>query len=167
MKKSFLLPSEERSFPPISRYKKNLKELLKYDFSNKSFDEINDIYFDKAIILPNAIEKLTPEAFDDLLFYRARRISDYKKNNLNLINTHSYPHPSLCKINGRSNIAGTSVFYCSDSPNSALHELNFKLGDTGVLSVWKIKADRPIKLACLLPQKLKPVNPWFRFIKRW
>ena len=163
MKKSFLLPSEERSFPPISRYKKNLKELLEYDFSSKSFDEINDIYYDKAIILPSAKEKLHPEAFDDFLFYRIRINFDFKKNDTNLINTYSYPPPSFCKKNGRSNIAGTSVFYCSDSPNSAMHEVNPKLDDTGFLSVWKIKVDRPFKLACLLPQTLKSVNPWSIF----
>lgn len=163
MKKSFLLPSEERSFPPISRYKKNLKELLEYNFSNKSFDEINDTYYDKAIILPSAKEKLHPDAFNDFLFYRVRINFDYNKNDANLINTYSYPPPSFCKKNGRSNIAGTSVFYCSDSPNSAMYEVNPKLNDTGFLSVWKIKVDRPIKLACLLPQTLKPVNPWSRF----
>ncbi len=163
MKKSFLLPSEERSFPPISRYKNNLKELLEYDFSNKSFDEINDTYYYKAIILPSAKEKLHPDAFNDFLFYRVRIKFDFKINDTNLINTYSYPPPSFCKKNGRSNIAGTSVFYCSDSPNSAMYEVNPKLNDTGFLSVWKIKVDRPIKLACLLPQILKPVNPWSRF----
>ncbi len=163
MKKSFLLPSEQNSFPSISRYKKNLNALLEFDFSNKTFDEINEIYYDNAIILPSAKEKLLPEAFDDFLFYRVRMNIDFGNNDVNLINTYSYPPPSICSKNGRSNIAGTSVFYCSDSPNSAMYEVNPKSGDKGFLSVWKMKIDRPIKLACLLPQALKPVNPWSNF----
>lgn len=161
----FLLPSEENSFPSISRYQKNLKKLLEFDFSNKSFNEINDIYYDNALILPCAKQKLHPDAFENFLFYRTRMNVDFKTSDVNLINTYSYPPPSLCGKNGRSNIAGTSVFYCSDSAESALYEVRPKINDTGFLSVWKINIDRPIKLACLLPQTLKSTNPWFHFNK--
>ena len=159
----FLLPSEENSFPPISRYKKNLKELLDFDFSDKSFEEINNIYYDNALILPSAKEKLHPEAFKDFYFYRVRMNINFKSTDTNLINTYSYPSPSLCKGNGRSNIAGTSVFYCSDSATSAMHEMKPRINDEGFLSVWKIDVNRPIKLACLLPHTLNRHNSWWSF----
>ena len=159
----FLLPSEENSFPPLYRYKKNLDSLLGSDFSDKSFKEINNFYYDNALILPSAKEKLHPEAFENFYFYRVRMNIDFKSTDTNLVNTYSYPSPSLCRKNGRSNVAGTSVFYCSDSANSAIHEMKPKIEDVGFLSVWKIKVNRPIKLACLLPVSLKRHNPWWEF----
>ncbi|MEM1340023.1 MAG: RES domain-containing protein [Bacteroidota bacterium] len=136
---------------------------MAYDFSDKTFEQINNLYYDNALILPSVKEKLHPEAFENFYFYRVRMNIDFKSTDTNLINTYFYPPPSLCKKNGRSNIAGTSVFYCSDSANSAMHEMRPKINDEGFLSVWRIDVNRPMKLACLLPVSLKRHNPWWNF----
>jgi len=158
-----LFEDEINAFPEPSEYFQRLKILDDYNFDGIGYEEIEKIYYKYAIILPSLIVRQPKEYFSDLLLYRVRlNIDNY---DLNLVNTHSYPNSFFCKENGRCNLKGRTVMYCSDNPNAALYEVKPQVGDTGFLSVWENKKENPIKLTSLLPPDLPDGNRWVTFAK--
>ena len=164
MSSIFELNEEElNSFPDPNEYFHRLSKLDNYDFDCHSYEEIEKIFYEHAVILPSLIVKQPKEYYSELFLYRARlNIDNY---DLELINTHSYPNSYFCQENGRCNLKGRSVFYCSDNPNAALYEINPKVGDTGYLSMWQIRSKESIKFTSLLPPELPNGNRWISFAK--
>ncbi|HEV3252651.1 MAG TPA: hypothetical protein VGZ71_16950, partial [Puia sp.] len=75
-----------------------------------------------------------------------------------LIRTHSYPSPSQCKKNGRANLKGKSVFYCSNRPLTSLAEARPEKGSNGYLSIWQANTSRDVKYGICLPAELRKEN---------
>ncbi len=148
------------AFPNLEDYKKGLEILDSYNFTGKSKSEIYDIFYDYAKIFPTGINWFYPENFNLHRFYRVRLNVDRHSEDISLTQTYSYPPPKFCTENGRANIKGKSVFYCSNKPDAAILECNPKVGDEGFLSVWKGVAKRKIKIANLLPPDLPLHNDW-------
>jgi RES domain len=147
-------------FPDLSTYLSDLKKLQGYDFSNLTERGKYDVFYDYARILPTNIGWFNPEKFNLHKFYRVRLNIDREKEDISLAQTYSYPPPQYCFENGRANLKGRSVFYCSNDPRAAILECKPKVGDEGYLSIWNGVARRKIKIGHLLPFDLPPENTW-------
>jgi len=148
------------NFSDIDSYIKLLNEFDKIDLTNKDSKEINDIYIKYAPFVPQIWFEQRIKRFNNHIFYRVRKNINERDEAINLISTYSYPSSILCKTNGRANIRGKSVFYCSDNAVTSLMECQLKIGDIGYLSIWKPNATRKIKIQFCLPRQLRPDNKW-------
>ena len=86
---------------------------------------------------------------------------------LDLIQTYSYPLPQFCRNNGRANLKNRSVFYCSNHAITAIFESKPKSGETGYLSIWGGKSDRQMKVSIILPRYLREENNWLNASKKF
>lgn len=155
-----IYPEDLKLFPDLEKFINDLEILDNYDFNNLNEKEIYDIYYDYARVLPTNIGWFKPEKFNSLKFYRVRLNIDPNKEDITLAQTYSYPPPKFCFENGRANLKGKSVFYCSNEAKVAVLECKPKEGDEGFLTEWKGTAKRPIKIGQLLPFDLPDENVW-------
>lgn len=146
--------------PDYETYLSDLEKLSNYNFEGLKKSEIYNICYDFARTMPSRYGTLSPEKFNHHTFYRARINIDKEKEDLGLIQTYSYPSSIICNKNGRANVKGTSVFYCSDNPNAAILEVKPKIGDEIFLSVWKGVTTKNIKVGICLPKDLPKENNW-------
>lgn len=152
--------NEFSQIPEPKVYEKNLNELWELTKKNKyETKELLDLYFDKAISDPVFRYPLNPIDINKLEFFRCRVI-DESKENINLITTFSYPPPAFCTKNGRANIIGNPVFYCTDHPGVAVYESKPGNGAINYISVWKTRFDREIIISPILSQNIPKSNPW-------
>lgn len=149
-------------YPDFETYSKNLQILDKIDFTNYTTSEIYNKFHDLALTIPILGAKLTAvDGINGYNLYRARLSKTIsKEEDLSLIQTFSFPSPSVCKINQRANIKFKSVFYCADEPYPAIKECGAIDGDEAYLSIWEIKASRSLKYVTCLPDKLPEGNTW-------
>ena len=153
--------TQKIEYPDLTEYLKRLKALAEYDFSNSSYDDIYNKFYDYALTIPLLNGKFNFEKFNGFKLYRVRiekSISKYE--DMNSIQTYSYPPSSLCSSNGRANIKNKPVFYCTDHPYPAIKECNVEVGDTGFLSVWEVSSSRDLAYTCCLPEVLPITNRW-------
>lgn len=148
--------------PDYKEYLKDLQKLKEYNFNGASHQDIDEKYCELATIFPYVSINQNPEIFNKHTFYRVRLNIDTVKEDINLIQTHSYPMPFFCQSNGRANIKGKSVFYCSDEVGAALFECKPQKGDEGFLSIWKPIASRPIKFGVLTSTDISTNNNWYK-----
>nr|WP_152556228.1 RES domain-containing protein [Nonlabens ulvanivorans] len=149
---------EFEQFESLKMYKENLSELAKTDFTKLTNEEIYNKYYDLALILPTTNSTISSVNFNSLEFHRVRLNVNFKKEDKNLEQTYSNPPTIFCSENGRANLKGTSVFYCSNDPKTAMEETRPNVGDTGVISVWKGKSIRGAKFAHCLNELLPQQN---------
>lgn len=152
--------TENFNLPDYSTYKSDLESLDNFEFENLSAKEIYHKVYNVIRILPLNHGFLNPERFNKLKFYRARLNINTQKEDISLISTYSFPPLAACSENGRANLAGTSVFYCSDDLRSSIMECKPKLNEVGFLSFWKGVAEKPIKFGIFLPPDLPEQNNW-------
>lgn len=157
---SVLTQEDLDSLPDLPSYIEDLKRLDSFDFSDSTTEEIYHRFYDLARIFPLKYEIFKPEKFNTHLYYRVRLNINPNEEDLSLIQTYSYPPSFICKENGRANLKGKSVFYCSNSLRSAIYESKPKGECEGFISVWKGNTTRPIKFGLCLPDKLPDVNEW-------
>jgi len=151
-------------YPEYKIYIKNLEKLKKYNFNDYSPDEIYHKYHDLALILPSLGAKLVFKEINGYVLYRARLSRTIGKNeDLSLIQSFSFPPPSVCKNKQRANINYKSVFYCADEAFPAIKECGAIDGEEGYLSIWKINANRDLNYASCLPEKLPHKNRWVEY----
>lgn len=155
-----LYDSDLNQFPDLETYLKDLDYLRNTNFDSLDYEQIYNIFFDKATVLPLNYAWFTKEKFNAIKFYRVRLDVDVNKEDISLIDTYSHPASIFCKENGRANLKGKTVFYCSDNPNAALYESKPKIGSEGYLSVWTPNTDRDVNFGVYLPYNLKPNNLW-------
>lgn len=145
-------------FPDLEQYKLQLKQLGELTPENTPFDKLYDKYFDLAVIFPQMTAMQTVDNFNQHRFFRVRLNVNEDIEDTRVIQTHSYPPGYVCKENGRANLKGKSVFYCSNDPTCALLESKPKVGDIAHVSIWNGTATRDIKIAVCLPIDLTEVN---------
>jgi len=149
-------------FPSLSSYMNGLNELSRMDLSNMNYDSLARLLYERAIIFQQTFGIRPSHIFNQSSFYRVRmNIKD--DEDINLLRTYSYPLPSSCKRNGRANLKGKSVFYCSNHALTSILESKPNAGEIGYLSVWQANTDRDIKYGICLPRDLTSDNE-FRFM---
>lgn len=149
------------NFPDYQTYLENLEKLDKTDYSKMSYDEIYNLFYDLACIIPSRFGFFNPIKFNSNHYFRVRLRKDIGENeDLSLKQTFSYPPPSILHKNGRANLKYKTVFYCSNNPNTAILESKPEIGDEGYLSIWKGVATRKLKSSICLPYNLTDKNEW-------
>src|SRR5690606_29329039 len=103
------------------------------------------------VLLPQIITYQDPDNFNTHKLFRVRLNIVESREDCSLIQTYSYPPAFVCTENGRANLKGKSVFYCSNDPSAALLEAKPKPGDIAFMSIWKPVVDRKVKFAHCLP----------------
>jgi len=146
--------------PDLQSYLRDLQSLSNYDFTGLSKEQIYNIYYDFARTIPASYSSMEPSVFNSIDFYRVRLNIDRSKEDITLAQTYSFPPPVFCTENGRANVEGKSVFYCSHNLKTAIREVKPKIGDEVFLSVWKGRASRKLKIGQCLPPKLPKSNGW-------
>ena len=116
-------------FPGLEAYKQGLKELPDLLWDSISQEDLYNKFYDAAVILPQMIVHQEAQNFNELKFFRVRLNINTDIEDLSLIQTYSYPPGFVCNSNGRANLKGYSVFYCSNNPTCALLESKPKIGD--------------------------------------
>ena len=149
----------------IIAFQEKIRELAELDLTTKTPEQISRIYYNYTNYIPNIWFKQKAERFNKHRFYRVRLNINNSVEDLNLINTYSYPHSSFCKTNGRANLKGKSVFYCSDDAITALTETRPKKGDIGYLGIWRPIATGEIFFAFCLSHILRTDNHWSEILQ--
>lgn len=157
---------EINNFPSYEEYLLKLKEFGQEDLSNLSYREIEDKYYNLCIVLPTISMMTNSEKFNNINLFRARlqkTIGD--KEDIGLIQAHSYPPTSIVNNNGRANIKNRSVFYCSDHYIASILECNPDVGDIGYLGLWKPVTKRDMKFLLYISDDLNEQNIFFKIGK--
>lgn len=153
--------TQKIEYPDLPTYLKNLQTLSTFDFTNYSYDDIYNKFHDLALILPGLGAKLRHEKFNGFKLYRVRMeksISD--SEDMNVIQTFSFPPSAFCGSNGRANIKNKSVFYCTDEAYPAIKECNGGIDEIGFLSIWEVSSIRDLAYMSCLPEVLPSQNHW-------
>nr|WP_321414391.1 RES domain-containing protein [uncultured Allomuricauda sp.] len=153
------------SFPCLSQYKADLSKLGKLNLSQLNFEQRLDKIYDLARTIPGSIGWMEPEQFNYHSFFRVRKNINRFDEDITLAQTYSYPPPKACFNNGRANLKGKSVFYCSNEADAAIRECKPEKDDEIYLSVWKGIAKNRIKVGNLLPPDLNAQNIWSNMAK--
>jgi hypothetical protein len=162
------------SLPEPMAYYKLLTEFEKMVLVDKIFNEETDILeivqaIDKYILLIPTVTAVT-ENFWNKSLYRVRKTNPNNKYNpddptdthyWSRISSFSLPKPELCKSNGRANLKGVSVFYCSDDMIAAIHEMDVRPGEECFIGIWKSLVPK-LKFNFMLPHDLTKDNKWCR-----
>ena len=162
----------EYSLPETMAYYKLLSEFEKMVLVDKVFDEHTDRMeivkaIDKHILLIPTVTAKT-ENFWYKNLYRVRKINPENKYNpqdrndtkyWSRISSFSMPKPEYCISNGRANLKGNSVFYCSDDMLSAIHEMEVQPGEECFISIWQSLVPR-LSFNFMLPHGLNGDNKW-------
>lgn len=149
-----------KRFSTIRKLRSHLRELKSCDLSNKTRQEISDIFDSYIFPLPVLTGIFPPNDFNRIKFYRVRLNVDLEKEDRNLIQTYAYPLPQFCKSNGRLNLKNKSIFYCSNHAITAIMESKPKAGETGYLTIWEGNTNRDMDCGILLPRNLRKENAW-------
>ena len=149
--------------PDLESFTNALADVRNSISPSSSIAEIAQAFYDRAIMHSQLYGLSNPPNFTKQTFYRVRLNIDINAEDIGMIRTYSYPPPSACKVNGRANLKGRSVFYCSDDALTAIFECKPKVGDFGFISIWdNHKTDRAVKFAICLPKDLRADNKWQR-----
>ncbi len=154
-----IVEQELDKIPSFSEFELNLKELFESDKSKLTQDELGKLYYEKAVVLPGVSRIQEQSILNRLHIFRARVL--HPEEDDTLINTFSYPHPTLCNKNGRANIANNPVFYGSARSLGAILETKPETGDEIYLSVWKVNCDREVQFTSFVSQDVKEDSLWF------
>ena len=127
-------------YPNSDALNEQLEKLRNMDFTNKSPKEISETLNSFLDLMPVVTSRYSADKFNTFQFYRVRNNVNFETEDLNLIQTYSYPLPQFCKENGRANLKNMSVFYCSNHALTALTESRPKIGEIGYLSIWEGRA---------------------------
>jgi len=160
------------NFPTYEQAKQSIERLKKMnfpqfeDFSNvkEYLNEVEQILFTEFEILPNVFKFFKHKDFT-LQMFRARELSTF--TNVNLFTEHSYTPISLTGF-GRCNFPEYPVFYCSNSPTTALIEVirdeEYK-GRKFCISKWQLNdVDGKLAFQTFLNTKLDKNNP-FQYLR--
>jgi len=144
-------------YPSLEEYKARLDSILAMNLATLSYDELSELFYEKAILFNQAFG-VNPAAYFNLrTFFRCRfRLGEGE--NPDFIRTHSYPPAVVCKENGRANLKGRSVFYCSEYASTAILESKPNPGDYGLMSVWQGTTTRDVKYGICLHSELQRKN---------
>ena len=155
--------NELEKLPKLEELKQALKEFSDTDFSNKPLEEIESAYFKKINIFPGHSGNYPPETIKLLKLIRVRNNVNLEKENIQLINTFSYPPSTFCTCNGRANTPKSPVFYCSDKKTTSFIEVKPKLNELMFMSFWSIQCDREVNFIPILSDNLSYNYYWKRY----
>lgn len=148
--------------PDLSRYIDDLDRLSRLDLKDSNLREIEREFFKYARFQPQSYGQMAAEDLNKLKLFRVRLNVDPENENVYLHSTFSYPPAAFCSDNGRANIKKRSVFYGSESADTAILESKPKPGDSGVLSIWRPIVDREIRYSIFMSNKTDKENIFFK-----
>ncbi len=152
---------EVNRFPDLETLQRNLAELMSVDKSGMSQQEIRDTFFRHAILQPFSYIAYDGNKLNLLTAFRARVGIDAISEDITCPKTFSYPPSQFCRQNGRANLMGKPVFYCSDQGGTAMIETKPALGSTIYLGKWGVLCNREWRISCFLPPDIPSRNPWY------
>jgi len=131
-------------------------------------ERLHKLFTSKLKIMPLIVQPVTPNTFN-FKFYRLRRYD--RTMNERLISEYSYPPNSVIKYVQRANIPYHPVFYCSDSPLTAIFETVYAdpkhtKDSIYYLSEWALRKDVDLRISPFLFNSIDPVSP-FRIMADW
>ncbi|WP_113924183.1 hypothetical protein [Cognataquiflexum aquatile] len=119
------------------------------DDPEKFAKELDEFLLSKLKILPLFVTKFSFNDFP-FKFYRLRKFD--RNMNINLKSEYSYPPVEYVKETQRANLPNHPVFYCTNSPGTAIIEtvktgegINFEK-DIFFLSEWQMNPEREFKV---------------------
>lgn len=148
----------KNNFPKIEEIRKGINELLLIkswdrfkinENPEKYLKELDEFLLSKLGFFPRFINKFKFENFP-YKFYRLRKFD--RNMNLSLISEYSYPPVEYVKSIQRANLPNHPVFYCTNSPGTAIIE-TIKTGegidfenDVFFLSEWRIDSKKELNV---------------------
>ncbi|SFT89070.1 hypothetical protein SAMN04489724_2591 [Algoriphagus locisalis] len=146
------------NFPKIEEIRKGINELLLIknwdrfkinEDPEKYLKELDKFLLSKLGFFPRFINKFNFSDFP-FKFYRLRKFD--RNMNTNLISEYSYPPVEYVKSIQRANLPNYPVFYCTNSPGTAIIEtikngegVNFEK-DVFFLSEWQINSNAELNV---------------------
>lgn len=155
------------SLPDIKKLRGNLQSLFEINKAAFAQEEIRSLFFEKALIFPNMIGTIPSNTVNLLTSYRVRFTIDENKEDISLISTFSYPPRTLCIQNGRANLKFKSVFYSTDTYETAFAEARPRVGEIGYLSQWKINCRHEVNYTAFFDSTLPENNKWYPIWKNY
>lgn len=137
-----------------------LKKVMAHDWAEKSPEIIWKVLSRYLKYLPLQATLALPHDIDQIKVYRCRLNIDEDNERLDLWSTYSTPPPHFCIANGRANVRGFPVFYCSDHPTSAIAEMRPKRGDIIYHTEWLIRSFRATSRTIIFDKNIPEANPW-------
>ena len=153
-----------KSIPALEEYKSQLDELFRKTRTMTVVDEIGNLFYDTVRINLKMVRLLPQEAANNFYVYRSREIKNELTANLSSAGTFAYPPSSVCKENGRLNLAGYPAFYGSDQVGTALAETHLTEACVRFLSVWSIGSPEDVGSSSFLTRQLPEKNLWKMFV---
>lgn len=144
----------------ITDIQRRLQVIADHDWSDMPPNSIWEVIKRYIHYFPLQVSVAMPFDIDTIRLYRCRLNIDSQQENLEFWSTFSCPPPAFCKSNGRANVAGFPVFYCSDHPTAAIAEMRPKVGDIVYLSDWFVRCFRETRRTIIFPHDISEVNPW-------
>ncbi len=123
------------NIPELDVYKKNINSIKQIDFNGLFQDLITSKILEQSILIP-PIPTIELSLDKTNKFYRVRKNINTDKE-LSLQKTFSYPDECYCNQNGRANIKGKSIFYCSNEAITSLLETKPKDKEILYLGIWQ------------------------------
>jgi RES domain len=159
--------------PELDVYKSNLELLNNFQFDNFIQEKIKDTVLAYTVLIPQIpCLSLNPTDFNLSNFYRARKNINTKREDLTQVKTFSYPDKKYCSGNGRANLRGQSVFYCSEEFATSIIETGPENEDIYYISIWQPNTTRNVNAATFIRrvkkvehselkeiELIKPLNP--------
>ncbi|RYE52899.1 MAG: RES domain-containing protein, partial [Sphingobacteriales bacterium] len=147
-----------QDLPDMDTLLQNLNDLLSTDKSKMSADEIKQLFFRKIVLFPNSADKIPAATFNIQKFARVRRNVGAHED----INTMApFTYPPKCTTNGRANIIGQSVFYCSNTLAASLFECRPAVGEIVYFSDWSACCTDDVNIRFLLSDNISVKNPLY------
>jgi hypothetical protein len=132
--------------PEIEVYKANLGRIMDINTEELFHSFLGIMILKHTVVMP-PIPTIDLTLSSEDLLYRVRKNIDIIKEDLTIVKTYNYPEPIYCKENGRANIKGYSVFYCSNVAATSIIETKPEDKDVYYLSIWKPKTKTILKAA--------------------
>jgi tetratricopeptide (TPR) repeat protein len=139
---------------------------IKLKYGECGFDSVK---WDVISDLLRAAPVLRMQLPSVLRLYRARKNINISKEDINKITPFTYPSKTLCTENGRANLIGYPVFYCSDSVATSIFECRPEIGDIFYVSEWLVNGDSSATISFNASEKsicLSALSPVLDFIKK-
>jgi RES domain len=144
----------------VDLFKSKLKHVSEEVKNLSDLKDISNLYDENILLLPTLHFNMPPKIVNIPKAYRVRYIADLEKNDINLVQTYSYPNPFFCSTNGRANVKKKPVFYCAFDQMTAIMEAKPKLNDIGYMSIWTISSDRDCHYTTFLSPSISTENRW-------
>ncbi len=130
--------SDFNHLPPIEVYLKNLEDLNQIERLEDNLEKIKAQYFKCAGVMPYILDQAPGASFNNNKMYRVRTGIQPLENIESRIPFWTPRKEYVKNYNGRANLKGEPVLYCSDNVGTCILESRINIGDIGYLCEYDI-----------------------------